>query len=51
MKKAEKSLSDTTTEKTELESKIKTLSGGSNALDNLNRIRQLEKEIEALGQS
>lgn len=46
LKKTEKSLQDTTSEKGELESKIKSLSGGNNALDNINKIRQLEKEIE-----
>jgi len=46
LKKAEKSYADTQTEKVELESKIKNMSGGSSALDNLNKIRNLEKELE-----
>merc|ERR1711874_123391 len=46
LKKTEKSLFDSTAEKAELESKIKSLSGGSSALDNLNKIRQLEKDLE-----
>ena len=47
LKKAEKSLIDITSEKADLESKVKGMSGGSSALDNLNKIRALEKELES----
>jgi len=47
LKKSEKSLADVTVEKSDMESKMKTMSGGSSALDNLNKIRALEKEVES----
>jgi len=47
LKKSEKSLLDLQSEKSELESKVKNMSGGTSALDNLNKIRNLEKELES----
>ena len=47
LKKSEKSLIDLQQEKSEMEAKMKNLSGGSSALDNLNKIRNLEKELES----
>ena len=47
LKKAEKSLTDISVEKSDMESKLKNMSGGSSALDNLNKIRTLEKEVES----
>jgi len=47
LKKAEKSVQDLTSDKNDMESKMKNMSGGSSALDNLNKIRALEKEVEA----
>merc|ERR1712029_787998 len=46
LKKTEKSLSDLQQDHTELEGKMKS-SGGSSAVDNLNKVRQLEKDLEA----
>ena len=46
-KKAEKSLQDTMQENQELTSKLRGMSGGSAAVDNLGKIRTLEKEIES----
>ena len=45
LKKSEKQVVDLTTEKAELEGRVKT-SGGSGALDNINKIRKLEKDLE-----
>jgi len=47
LKKTEKSLSDVQSDHNELEAKLKTMSGGSSALDNMNKVRQLEKDLEA----
>merc|ERR1712106_1188139 len=47
LKKTEKSLSDVTSDHNELEAKLKTMNGGSGALDNMNKVRQLEKDLEA----
>merc|ERR550539_756804 len=47
LKKTEKSLIDLQSEHTELEGKMKTVSGGSAAIDNLSKVRQLEKDLEA----
>jgi len=47
LKKTEKSLGDVTSDHNELETKLKTMSGGSGALDNMNKVRQLEKDLEA----
>merc|ERR1711872_647062 len=47
LKKTEKSLADITSDHNELETKVKTMSGGSGALDNMNKVRQLEKDLEA----
>merc|ERR1719438_669273 len=47
LKKTEKSLSDLQQDHTELEGKMKSVSGGSSAIDNLNKIRQLERDLEA----
>ena len=46
LKKAEKSIIDLTAEKSDLEHKVKTSAGGSGALDNMNKIRQLEKDLD-----
>merc|ERR1719500_899484 len=46
LKKTEKSLNDTQSDLGEAESKVKSLSGGSNALDSINKVRQLEKDLE-----
>merc|ERR1712183_697358 len=45
-KKTVKSLNDTQSDLGEAESKLKSLSGGSNALDSINKVRQLEKDLE-----
>merc|ERR1712062_546853 len=47
LKKTEESLNDTQSDLGEAESKLKSLSGGSNALDSINKVRQLEKDMEA----
>ena len=47
LKKTEKSLVDLQSEHTELEGKMKSVSGGSAAIDNLSKVRQLEKDLEA----
>merc|ERR1711953_430305 len=47
LKKTEKSLIDLQSEHTELEGKMKSVSGGSAAIDNLSKVRQLEKDLEA----
>jgi len=47
LKKTEKSLSDITSDHNELESKLKAVNGGTGALDNMNKVRQLEKDLEA----
>ena len=47
LKKAEKSLLDVTDEKTDIEVKMKSISGGSSGLENLNKIRALEKELDS----
>merc|ERR1719193_339591 len=39
-------LDDTQSDLGEAESKLKSLSGGSNALDSINKVRQLEKDLE-----
>ncbi len=39
LKKSEKSVGELASEKTEMESRLKQMSGGSSALDNINRIR------------
>ena len=46
LKKAEKSIIDLSSEKSDMEQKIKTSAGGSGALDNLSKIRQLEKDLD-----
>merc|ERR1712088_1183878 len=46
LKKTEESLNDTQSDLGEAESKLKSLSGGSNALDSINKVRQLEKDLE-----
>ena len=46
LKKAEKTLIDLNAEKSDLEHKIKTSAGGSGAIDNMNKIRQLEKDLD-----
>merc|ERR1712088_651575 len=46
LKKTEKSLNDTQSDLGEAESKLKSLSGGSNALDSIDKVRQLEKDLE-----
>lgn len=46
LKKTEKSLADLQEDNKELEGKMKS-SGGSSALDNVNKVRQLEKDLEA----
>merc|ERR1719205_464827 len=46
LKKTEKSLNDTQSDLGEAESKLKSLSGGSNALESINKVRQLEKDLE-----
>ena len=43
----EKSYSDLQSEHTELEGKLKSVSGGSSAMDNFSKVRQLEKDLEA----
>ena len=50
LKKSEKSVNELSSEKTELEGRLKQMSGGSSALDNINRIRKLEKELELKAQ-
>ena len=47
LKKTEKSLADLTEDHKEMEGKMKSVSGGSSAIDNLNKIRQLERDLEA----
>merc|ERR1711936_609194 len=47
LKKTEKSYSDLQSEHTELEGKLKSVSGGSAAMDNFSKVRQLEKDLEA----
>ena len=47
LKKTEKSYSDLQSEHTELEGKLKSVSGGSSAMDNFSKVRQLEKDLEA----
>jgi len=47
LKKTEKSLSDITSDHNELETKLKAVNGGTGALDNMNKVRQLEKDLEA----
>merc|ERR1712013_728065 len=47
LKKTEKSLSDITSDHNELETKLKSVNGGTGALDNMNKVRQLEKDLEA----
>ena len=47
LKKAEKTLEDVKSEKTDMEGRLKSMSGGTSALDNLNKIRALEKELES----
>jgi len=47
LKKSEKSLTDLEREKVDMETKLKGMSGGSSALDNLNKIRALEKDLES----
>merc|ERR1712228_904765 len=47
LKKTEKSLADITSDHNELETKMKSISGGSGALENMNKVRQLEKDLEA----
>ena len=46
LKKAEKSIIELTAEKSDLEHKVKTSAGGSSALDNISKIRQLEKDLD-----
>merc|ERR1711874_68248 len=47
LKKTEKSLIDLQSEHTELEGKMKSSSGGAATIDNLSKVRQLEKDLEA----
>jgi len=47
LKKTEKSLGDVTSDHNELEAKLKTMNGGSGALDNMSKVKQLEKDLEA----
>ena len=45
LKKSDKSVVDLATEKSDLESRLKQMSGGSSALDNINRIRYVVQTI------
>merc|ERR1712222_325 len=47
LKKTEKSFADLTEDHKEMETKMKSVSGGSSAIDNLNKIRQLERDLGA----
>merc|ERR1739838_493060 len=47
LKKTEKSLGDLQSDHNELEAKLKTVSGGAGTLDNISKIKQLEKDLEA----
>merc|ERR1712045_919780 len=47
LKKTEKSFGDLQSDHNELEAKLKTVSGGAGTLDNLSKIKQLEKDLEA----
>jgi len=47
LKKAEKGLQDVQGENVELTSKLRSMSGGATAIDNLNKVRTLEREIES----
>merc|ERR1740131_192298 len=47
LKKTEKSMQDLQQDHAELEGKMKSVSGGSSTMDNLNKVRQLEKDLEA----
>merc|ERR1712226_409359 len=46
LKKTEKSLSDTQSDLNEAEAKMKSMSGGASAMDSLNKVRSLEKDLE-----
>lgn len=46
LKKTEKSLTDMESDCKEAESKLKGMAGGANALENINKVRNLEKELE-----
>ena len=50
LKKAEKSIIELTGEKSDLEQKVKSSAGGSGALDNMSKIRQLEKDLDQKNQ-
>merc|ERR1712038_343293 len=50
LKKAEKEIISLSGEKSDLEQKIKSSVGGSSALDNMNKIRQLEKDLDSKNQ-
>merc|ERR1712045_355618 len=50
LKKAEKEIISLCGEKSDLEQKIKSSVGGSSALDNMNKIRQLEKDLDSKNQ-
>lgn len=45
LKKAEKNMSEINAEKTDLETKLKQMSGGTGVLENMNKIRKLEQEL------
>jgi len=47
LKKTEKSLTDVQSDHAEVETKLKMMNGGSGALDNMNKVRQLEKDLES----
>jgi len=47
LKKTEKSYSDVESDLKEAEAKLKTMSGGQAALESLNKVRALEKDLEA----
>ena len=47
LKKTEKSFGDLQSDHNELEAKLKTVSGGAGTLDNISKIKQLEKDLEA----
>merc|ERR1712038_1601691 len=50
LKKAEKEIINLTGEKSDLEQKVKSSVGGSSALENMNKIRQLEKDLDSKNQ-
>ena len=46
LKKSEKNLSELSAEKTEMENKMKQTAAGTGVLENMNKIRKLEQELE-----